>query len=229
MTPQPKSDLDRSPISKDFSGNSSHLLVAFGGYFGGIGVPPFEFSNVSEGADVKKMYVRDFRRAVYHAGLPGLSKDIPSTAKVLQKLIAESQAETVTFIGNSQGGFAAILLGPMLDVNYVHAFSAQTFADPWNRWKYGEKRWPHVALQLYVRSLFKKKYYDLRKVLGSLKYKTRIHLHYGLKDPMEKVNAEHLQGVPGVTLHAYPLGKRALLKHMIDSGLFDKILHGTPL
>src|SRR3990172_2690826 len=113
MKTPPISDPEYSPILKDFSADSSHLLAAFGGYFGG-GVPPFEFSSVSEGADVKKLYVRDFRRAGYHAGLVGLSTDIPSTVEVLRGLIAESQAETVTFIGNSQGGFGAILLGPML-------------------------------------------------------------------------------------------------------------------
>ncbi len=145
---------------------------------------------------------------------------------MLQELIRESGATKVTFIGNSQGGFGAILLGAMLNVDYVHAFSSQTFADPINRWKYKEKRWPHVAIQLYARSLFKKKYYDLRKVLGTLEYKTQFHLHFGLKDPMEKVNAEHLRGVKGVSLHEYPLSKRALLKHMVDSGLFDKILRG---
>lgn len=217
---------DLSPIFKDFSSHSPHLLVSLGGYFGGFGTT-FEFSNVADAADVKKLYVRDIRRAVYHTGLPGLSVDVPSTTEVLRGLIAESGAKRVTMIGNSQGGFAAIMFGALLDIDCVHAFSAQTFVGPINRWRHGENRWPHVAFQLYFRSLFKRKYYDMQKLLNATRGKTQFQIHYGLKEPLEAVNAEYLRGCRGVTLHSYPLSKRQLLKHMIDSGLFEKILHGT--
>jgi len=215
-----------APIYKDFSSDSPHLLVALGGYFGGFGTS-FEFSNVAEEANVKKLFLRDIRRAVYHAGLPGVSSDVPGTVEVLRDLIAESRARVVTMIGNSQGGYAAIMFGALLNIDYVHAFSAQTIAGPINRWMHGDKRWPHVAFQLYYKSLFKKKYWDLKKLLESTEGKTKFHLHYGLKDPLEKVNAEYLLGCRGVRLHSYQLSKRQLLKHMIDSGLFEKILLGN--
>lgn len=217
---------DLSPIFKDFSSQSPHLLISLGGYFGGFGTT-FEFSNVADAADVKKIFIRDIRRAVYHAGLPGLSSDVPSTAEVLRGLIAESGAKRVTMIGNSQGGFAAIMFGALLNIDYVHALSAQTLVGPLNRWKHRDYRWPHVAAQLYYKSLFKKKYWDLKKLLQSTTGKTKFNLHYGQKDPLDSVNAEYLRGCRGVTLHSYPLSKRQLLKHIMDSGQFDNILRGT--
>ena len=67
---QPSNSRDEfAPIHKDFSGNSDHLLISLGGYFGGFGAG-FEFASVAADAQVKNLFVRDIRRAVYHAGLP---------------------------------------------------------------------------------------------------------------------------------------------------------------
>lgn len=226
--PTPEAD-DQSPIFKDFSSANPHLLVSFGGLYGGFGAPTFEFSNVAKVADIKKLYVRDLRQALYHIGLPGYSTDIPGTLETLRALIAESQAETITFIGNSQGGYAAILFGALLNVDDAHAFSTQTVAGPIGRWRIGDNRWPRVALNLYIVSLFKKKYYDLKKVINASAGKTKFHLYYGTKDPHDVANAEYLRGARNVTLHSYELSKRQLLKHIMDSGLFDSILHGTSI
>ncbi len=215
-----------SPIAKDYSSNNPHLVAAFGGIYGAFGATHFEFVNMLKDADVRKLYLRDFDRCIYHRGLRGLSRDVPETVEVLRGLIAEAQAEKVTFTGHSQGGYASILFGALLDVDEVHAFSPQTFLDIRNRWKHRDTRWMYLVLRLYLVALFKPKYYDLRKALSPLKFNTRIHIYYGENERWDGINAGHLCDLPGVEAHSFPmLGKRDLIKHLRDTGKLREILY----
>ena len=200
--------------------------MAFAGIRGELGIPRFEFFHTLKGAEFKKVFVRDLDRCLYHRGLRGLSRDIPETAQVLRTLMKESGATQITFTGNSKGGYAAILFGAMLDVDRVHAFSPQTFIDLRNRLKYGETRNLRLVLPFYLQSLFLPKFYDLSNSLNRLSFKTAIHIHYGLDGAVDQRHAEHLQGIRGVVLHPYELGKSELMKHLRDSGELARILMG---
>ena len=61
----------------------------------------------------------------YHNGLEGISKTIDETAEYLKGII--SPYKRVIFIGVSQGGYAAILFGSLLNISAVIAFIPQTF------------------------------------------------------------------------------------------------------
>ena len=226
MTSQPFSDDSTTSVSKDFASDSPHLLVAFGGIYGGLGIPPFEFFNLTKGADVKKLYIRDLDQCLYHRGLRGMSTDIPSTAEVIRELLVESKAKTITFTGNSQGGYASLLFGSLLDVNYTHAFSPQAFITYADRLRARDNRWQMIVLRIHLQSLFKPKFFNLRRALSPLQYKTQHNIYFGLEEPLDKFHAEYLQGLPGMNLHSYPMDKKRLMKHLRDSGDLSEILFG---
>ncbi len=60
---------DFPPAVKDFSSKQPHLLIAVGGGFGGLAIPPFEFFNLAKELPIKKLFIRDLDTLWYHRGL----------------------------------------------------------------------------------------------------------------------------------------------------------------
>jgi len=106
---------------------SETLIVSFGGYAKQIGgILPFEFLNFLQThfPETDKLFYIDIYRKTYHRGIKGISKNIPQTVKYLSEKI--KKYKSVTFIGNSGGGYAAILFGSLLNVQTVIAFIPPT-------------------------------------------------------------------------------------------------------
>lgn len=128
----PKHKNPTSPGSKAYifqKAKKGHKLaiVAFGGIerrFGSI--PPAEFlsflKSLTDEADL--YFFNDLDGVWYQRGIQGISKDIPSTVKVLKKKL--NNYDRIIFMGFSSGGYAAILFGSILKVDKVIAFIPQT-------------------------------------------------------------------------------------------------------
>ena len=104
--------------------NSDTLIVSFAGnakLFGGI--PRFEFVQFLKQFNVSKHFYLDEHSDLYHKGLIGTTS-IDESVEYLKNEI--KQYKRVLFLGNSGGGYAAILFGSLLEVNMVLAFVPQT-------------------------------------------------------------------------------------------------------
>lgn len=215
---------DSLPLVRDFSSDRPQLLIAVGGGFGGMAIPPFEFFNLAKGLQVRKLFIRDLETCWYHRGLSGLSASIPETVEVLRRMIAESRAEQVVMVGNSMGAYAAILFGALLNVQRVEAISPQTTVSPRHLFRFRDFRWLRWTLRMYARAARVPRFFDLRPVLASARYDTQIHLRYGLDEGIEIAHANHLAGLEGVALHPYPEADHQLIKHLRKTGELRTIL-----
>src|SRR5690554_3011391 len=102
-----------------------HLVVIFGGINQGIGIPVFEFFNILNEKSLDKVFVRDFNQMWY---LNGVDSHVDTFEKLFLKLKRVIKGyEKVSFVGNSMGGYAAVLFGVLLNVNECVVFSPQTF------------------------------------------------------------------------------------------------------
>jgi hypothetical protein len=104
---------------------SDMLIVSFAGnakLFGGI--PRFEFVQFLKQFDVSKHFYLDEHSDLYHKGLAGITSSIDETVTYLKNEIKDYKR--VLFLGNSGGGYAAILFGSLLEVTSVVAFVPQT-------------------------------------------------------------------------------------------------------
>lgn len=213
-----------SPIAIDCSSNHRSLLIAFGGIAGKLGVTPFEFFNLSKGFDVNRIYVRDLSQAWYHRGLPGVADNIDGIVTFLREKINQYQAKKVILVGNSMGGYAAILFGILLDADIVHAFSPQTFINRLNRLRYLDRRWRKQLQNTY--RLVDKRYFDLRPVLKAnhKKLKCKFNIFYSHTHRLDRIHAEHLRSLPNVNLYAFQSGGHRLVGHLRDSGELNKII-----
>lgn len=87
----------------------------------------FEFMNFLEKdfKDISRQFYIDTYSNSYHNGIEGFSSSIDETVEYLKGEIAGYKK--VIFMGVSQGGYAAILLGSLLSVTAVIAFIPQTY------------------------------------------------------------------------------------------------------
>lgn len=124
------SNVDDLPVQLDLAPDSKNLYLFFGGIASNLGMPPFEFFNASKVVDDSRMFIRDFGQVWYHAGLPGFSDDIPSTVEYFRGELERIAPENIVIVGNSMGGFAAILFATLLGRGRVIAFAPQTYIGP---------------------------------------------------------------------------------------------------
>jgi hypothetical protein len=210
----------------DLEPQSNVLLVAFGGIGGGFGrLPVFEFFNSASTFGVKKAFVRDLHRSWYHRGVPELGEGIDAVGAGLGRLIADSGVDRTVAVGNSAGGYAALLFGQLLDLSEVHAFSPQTFVDPDLRRELGEWRWQEPLDALYDSGRFDPRYGDLRMVMSDTGGSTPFYVYYDTDHSLDVVHAERLAEVDRVSLQTYDgAGHGTLVQALRDSGELQELL-----
>ena len=205
------------PIALDLAHGHRPLIVAFGGMTGGLMIPPFEFFHLTKGLDINRIFIRDLGQSWYHAGLTSVSTDIEGTAAYLRREIDEHGIRRVVFVGNSMGGYAAILFGTLVGADLVHAFAPHTsLKDP-------ELVRSKDRLQ-YLHENCADEYFDLRKLIERRRFSTCIHIHYGGKNEIDTRHALHLDHCRTVVLHSYPHRGHPLVRGLRDSGRLHKIL-----
>ena len=124
------------PYTMELGGESKTLLITFAGISGAVGLYPFEFFKITKGFDIDKIFIRDLEQSWYHKGMRDISGSIEESAKYLKSIIKENNYKKVVCLGNSMGGYAAIVVGYLIKADTVLSFSPQTFLDTKNRQKY---------------------------------------------------------------------------------------------
>ena len=116
---------DLKPVSFLPGERTDVLFLSFGGVRMGSGMPPFEFTASLSSKGVPGYFIKDFRQSWYHEGLLGISEDLEGTHRYLQQLVARHNCKRLVTLGNSAGGYAAILFGALLGADRVTAFAPQ--------------------------------------------------------------------------------------------------------
>jgi pimeloyl-ACP methyl ester carboxylesterase len=220
---QPNSSLTKS-IREEPAENSNKLFILFGGKNNGFGIPPFEFANSLKILNYHKIFLRDFRQNWYHSGLAGLTSDIPETVTLLTERIREINPHETTLIGNSMGGFAAILFAKLIGGNCrAVAFAPQTFINPIKRFRLKDKRWNREIIKTYYNSLLRKKYYDLSKFDPSGDdWSARIFV--SSRHRLDRLHAINIAHLPQVAIQEFDYDSHRLVKKLRDEGKLAGII-----
>lgn len=222
----PVEGLYRSPVRVEIVPGSRKLYLAFGGMQGALGMPPFEFYRSSKILDESRIFFRDLTQTWYHAGLPGLTRDIPETAQYIRSLIDRAAPEEVVFVGNSMGGFAAILFSSLIGYGTAISFSPQTYIAWSKRRSTGDRRWRSRVLRTYGATLFKPRFFDLCHLLRDSGAGNRVEIFVSSLDELDLVHAHNLAGFENVRITIRDFGGHNLVKHLRDTGELQWILQG---
>lgn len=204
---------------------SNALYLFFGGIQAGIGMPPFEFYKASGIINENKIFLRDFSQSWYHAGLHGISSDIDSTALYIENVIDELGPERIYFVGNSMGGYAAILFHALLGKGEAIAFVPQTFISDDLREQYGDSRWPEQISRTLSLPATKREAHDLRGLLER-RSACKISIFIASDNPLDLVHAAHVRECAGVHVHEFDAGGHQLVKELRDEGKLAQIMLG---
>lgn len=213
---------DNTSIHMDINTSSKSLYIFFGGIANGIAMPPFEFYKYSKIMDCSKIFLRDLKQSWYHLGLKDKSKNIVETKHIIENLIRENTPEHLTFVGNSMGGFAAILFANLIGQGRVVAFAPQTFISPSMRWKARDARWKIAIYKTYFKTIGVPKFFDLREVLSSSQVPTDIY--FSATDSLDTKHAKHLEHFKNVRIHEISEGGHGVVKTLRDRGMLSDIL-----
>lgn len=175
-------------------------IVTFAGLraTGGYGIPVYEFIKTLSRLDANVLFIRDTSTRWYNFGLAGFSSSPADTAKtIIKKIKSEFSCLPLICIGNSMGGYAALLFGELLRAELVVAICPQTFIDKTTRIQANDSRW---AEQL---DKFTPAIPDLRRHMQGKLGKARIILgdrcvedllHTGNISTCPKVSIEIIKG-----------------------------------
>jgi hypothetical protein len=217
---------DTSSALEDLVPGSDRLYFIFGGIAAGMGMPPFEFYNSSRILEHNKIFFRDFSQSWYQNGLPNIGGDVFEVSEYIAAKIKSLKPRHVCFVGNSMGGYAAILFALLAGTGTSIAFAPQTFISPAQKLWHRDVRWPRQTLKAYRTSCMLNHIWDLKPLLTKSSNSTTINIHVSTQDRLDLAHARRLKGQNGVVIHEYDVGGHALVKHLRDQGGLTSILHG---
>lgn len=216
--------MDESPVIENLVPGSPKLFLFFGGIAGALGMPPFEFYRSANLLEHSKIFLRDPRQAWYQRGLPGLGDDALAVGRYLERKIAESGASEVRLVGNSMGGFAALLFCGMLRCGQAIAFAPQTFVSRDKRVRHGDTRWAAQIGSLHE-SASGTDILDLRSWIGERFAQMRAVLLVSTSDRLDMAHAEELSLFPNIAIRRFPGAGHDLVASLRDEGKLIDILN----
>jgi len=212
-------------VSLDTDVDSKTMLLTFGGMRSTAGIASFEFVALTRAFGVKRMFVRDPRQSWYHRGMPQHGTTLESVGEVLRELLQEHDVERLVTVGNSSGGYAALVFGALLRADVALAFSPQTTLDRALLEQMNDHRWDDMLQPLYDKDALEQRWIDLGAALpGALQPGTRCNVYFDETLDGDRLHAERLAGIEGVRLFRFGRGGHSLARMLRDCGALDYLL-----
>jgi len=207
----------------EVTSGSPVLVVAFGGINHGIGVgaPPFEFLRSLSAQGCDTVFLRDASQAWYQLGIDGVAADVLGLAHWLRQR-RRGYKRTVA-VGNSMGGYAALLLGSLAELDITIAFSPQTTIAAADRTALGDRRWQPLIERIYADAT-DGRYHDVRMALASSSASERASLlFFGAACREDAAHAMRLAGEPNCHLFAVKDSTHQAVRVLRDSGILARV------
>ncbi len=199
--------------------NDAMAVVAFGGIAQGLGMPAFEFFRTLERLGVDALFIRDPSQGWYQRAIEGFGDTTIAMASHLERLLAEQFCgRRILAIGNSMGGWAAMLFGCLCELEAVIAISPQTFISPALRRKHSDSRW---AAQ--IDSIGGPAFDDLAPLMRR-STSPRTVIYVGENDPLDMAHAQHVADSPSLRLRTLDECGHDAARNLRDRGMLRPLL-----
>ena len=139
-------------------------------------------------------------------------------AEFLKEKIIEANVKKVAMMGLSMGGYGAIILGTLLNVDEVIAFSPQTYL---TSFRYNKAKLEKKYLDLD----FDKKLTDLKNFLNKHQNeKTIYRIYYGVLNRIDCKHAENIREFNNVILYPIQSKKHTVASILIQDGTVSELI-----
>ena len=212
------------------------LILGFG-FVDWKELPIFDFFGrtkkleAAAGTPLNRILVRDPGNAWYHRGVPGLGAHVDEVVGSLRGLIRSIRPSSVATVGQSMGGYAALLFGTLLGADRIVAFGPLSHLDPAEAARSGDLRFLRVMQELAADP--PRSYYpDLAMLADRLDYRGTTHLVFGThpgrddgaSGNLDALHALRLARRPGVVLHPHPGADHLIIPWLIEHRRLDPLL-----
>jgi len=212
------------------------LVVTFG-FAQWETVPAFDFIGRLRklegllGQRFHRIHLRDPQRAWYLRGVLGLGIDVASTAAALNRAVDALKPSRVLTLGQSMGGYGAILFGNLLNADRVLAFGALSTMSPDISRGHGDTRWLSIMQALDDDHLLGPTT-DLVHALTARPGNVDLRLHYGERpdapehghENLDLHHARRFAKLPGCRITLHPAAAHAVSDHLRRSHELDACL-----
>jgi hypothetical protein len=202
---------------------SDRLYIGFTGINGGLGLPQNDFLGSAGIIDHSHIIVRDPYPAWYQRGVPQVGDDVRAIAQRLRQRIDQLGVQDVRFIGNSMGGFAALLFCSLVGRGRAIAIVPQCYLSAHKVAQTGDARASELLQSLYDSPDQSRFIYDLKDHFAQHSPNIRADLHFCTSHAEDMTHAETLQGFRNIRIHTYPRGGHRLMVYLKEWGLLPKI------
>ena len=215
--------LPEDSIVTDLVPGSTSLYFFFGGIQGALGMPPYEFYRAAQVLNANRVFVRDLAQAWYQRGLAGVGSSLEDIDAHLLSIIRRVDAAKIRWVGNSMGGFAALLFCARIGQGSATAFAPQSFISASLRAAHGDTRWPEQIARLHA-NLTGSEIMDLKSYLAKVRPSLPAQLYVARDDAMDMIHAGMLATFGNIVIHEVDTGGHELVKTLRDSGKLADIL-----
>jgi hypothetical protein len=183
------------------------------------GPPMFTFRGTLADSSASVLFLRDRSRLWYHAGVAGFSTDLPTTAARVRQIAGN---RPVLAMGQSMGGYGALMLGILGAATDVVAMSPQTFIDDEKRKKYRDPRWGWAVERIW-KTTTTPQFLDLCDSFAGDVPRARFMTYFGTQHPVDKHHASNIERTPHSNTTPLDCG-HLTGRHLRDSGELQRIV-----
>jgi pimeloyl-ACP methyl ester carboxylesterase len=212
------------------------LILCFS-YFGTMLLRRFDFFGRTKkleqrlGLKFNRILMRDTINAWYHRGVPGLGDHVDEVAQSLRSLIAAISPGRIYTVGQSMGGYAAILFGMLLGADRIAAFGPVSYLDPERARRDSDLRYLTIMQELRDDPP-KCVYTDLVQLGRELDFRGELHVVFGTQARSDSagsgnIDAAHalrLARLPNTILHPYPKSHHPIVQWLVDNQEIDEVM-----
>jgi hypothetical protein len=167
------------------------------------------------------IFVRDPRQAWYQLGIDGIGADVAEIVDWLRRR-CHGYARSVA-VGNSMGGYAALLLGGLAELDVAVAFNPQTTITATDRAALNDRRWQPLIERVHAQS-GDTRYHDVRAAFANSSASRPQNLLFFGADCCEDVaHAMRLAGDPSCHLFAVRNSRHQAVKLLRDGGILARM------
>lgn len=184
----------------------------------------------SIGVPFNRVFLRDSHCRWYQHGVVGLGESFLEVARHLARLIRLVRPSSVITLGQSMGGYAAVLFGLILQADRTVAFgplsslrSAQAIADDDLRWlPIFEELEAHPPPLLCSDPIDLAMKLPQRPVLHIVTGTNPVGLHGEAN--RDSIHLARYARIPEAHIHEYPQAWHEVVQWLIENGLIDRLL-----
>ncbi len=176
---------------------SKKVVLIFTGINSNMPLSISIFHNTFKHINASFIYLRDSSGRAYANGIPTMGKSVKETSEKLSSIVKELKAEKIYCIGNSAGGYGAILFGTLIGANVIYSISGITTLN--HLFNVHDNRGNKNALR-EVQSIISDEDLDLLNLLNKTDSLPDIVCYYGSLMSQDKWQAERLASINTVNL-----------------------------